>query len=321
MTHWAAERTIDYIRSWDGQRPFFCMMSIFDPHNPYEDYPKEMLDLVDESSIPPIVFDEVADTSRPFAVRQEQAHSYLGAFDKFTREDLNRMRLGYYASIALIDLEVGRVLDALEERGAAEDTLVVYLSDHGDMLGDHGLLVKGATLYDPCVKVPLIVRWPKQMPSGVRHADLVQPHDLAATILGAAGISEGEIRASMPESRDLRTGGHSHAVCLYRNTGLSDKGGYWDPPLHVTMMRDLRYKLLYYHGDPQSGRAPEGELFDMREDPTECRNLWESDKHREVRRRLTETLLDWLFERELALEARGGEAVPDASQRLVNALK
>jgi len=321
LTHWAAERTIDYLRSYDGGSPFFCMMSVFDPHNPYEDYPEEMLDLVDRNRIPEPVFDEAVDTRRPFAVRREQDHSYLGSRERFTAEDYRRMRLGYYASIALIDVEVGRVLETLEEQGLAENTIVIYLSDHGDLLGDHGLVVKGATLYDPCVKVPLVIRWPGHMEGGRRERGLVQPHDLAATLLAAAGYTPEQLAALMPEALDLRNGTHEQAVCCYRNTGINDEGVYWDPPLHVTMLRDRRHKLIFYHGDPAAGRPAEGELFDMTNDPLEMSNLWEDPEHATVRARLTGRLVDWLQGQELLRGARGGEALPAASQRLVNALK
>ena len=76
------------------------------------------------------------------------------------------MRFGYAASIAFADQEIGKVLQALDETDQAEDTLVVFMSDHGDALGDHGMMVKGVALYEPVVKVPLILRWPGHVPAG-----------------------------------------------------------------------------------------------------------------------------------------------------------
>jgi arylsulfatase A-like enzyme len=202
LTHWAAERTIDYIRKAPKDRPFFCKMSVFDPHNPYEDYPPEMLEFVDEKRIPPPQSRSKGE-KRPQGILLERNHSYLGGFDKFQQEDFHKMRLGYFASIVLFDLEVGRVLQALEESGQAENTLVIMTSDHGDMLGDQELLVKGAFFYDPSVKVPLILCWPGRIPAGKRTAELVQLHDLAATALAAAGCPEEEVRQWMPEALDL----------------------------------------------------------------------------------------------------------------------
>lgn len=319
LTHWAAERTIDYIRNVPKDRPFFCKMSVFDPHNPYEDYPLEMLELVDEKRIPPPSRRPKGE-KRPRGILMEQSHSYLGGFDNFDQEDFHKMRLGYFASLALFDLEVGGVLDALEQRGLAENTLVIMTSDHGDMLGDQELLVKGAFFYDPCVKIPLIMRWPGRIPAGKHTGQLAQIHDLAATALAAAGFSQKQIGEWMPEAMDLTpvaagAGGHEYAVCCYRNSGISDQGVAWDPPIHCTMLRDKRFKLNVYHGERL------GELYDMQEDPRELNNLWDLPEYKTVRLGLTGKLLEWMFRQELANDARGGEAIPDPKKRLVNALK
>lgn len=334
LTHWAAERTIDFITQHDQSQPFFCMMSVFDPHNPYEDYPLEMRKLVDEERIPdPVLLDAAARNSRPYGIRQEEQHSYLGAFEHVTPEDIRKMRLGYFASLALLDLEVGRVLDALEKQGCKDNTLVIFTSDHGDMLGDHNLLVKGAFFYDPCVKVPLIIKWPQTLGTdasaqGKRCSQLVQLHDLAATVMTAAGFHQEELEDIMPDSADLlslasgqKEAVHDAAICCYRNTGISDQGVYWNPPLHATMIRDERYKLNLYHADPASQRPLEGELYDMLEDPDELKNRWNDPDLLHIRLRLTQKLLDWLFQQEQARGSRGGEAIPDRSQQLVNALK
>ena len=327
FTHWAAERTIDFLRRQDSSRPFFCMMSVFDPHNPYEDYPLDMLERIDEARIPEPVPHE-SGSKRPYAVKQEEQHSYLGAVADISPGELQKMRRGYFASIALLDLEVGRVLDALEANGQADDTVVIFTSDHGDMLGDRNLLVKGAFFYDPCVKVPLIVSGP-QIQQGLRTNQLVQLHDLAATILYTAGMSSEELHDIMPDSQSLlpllqgEDGPlHDFAVCCYRNTGINDNGGYWGPPLHGTMIRDPHYKMNLFHGDRASGLPSEGELYDMLEDPQERVNLWEDPAYREIRLNLTQELLDWFFRQELRTCAtRGGERVPSHSQQLVNALK
>ncbi len=325
VTHWAAKRTIDFINQHGNSQPFFCMMSVFDPHNPYADYPEEMRDYVDETTLPePFLREDAED--RPFGIRQEMHHSYLGDIDAMTAEDFRKMRLGYYASIALIDREVGRVLTALEESGSADNTIVIFTSDHGDMLGDRNLLVKGAFFYDACTKVPLIMRQP-QTPKGIRTPQLVQLHDLAATVLAAAGMQEDELKSIMPASQSLHPllAGvdeplHDYAVCCYRNTGINDRGVYWDPPIHATMIRDEHYKLNFYHADSACGRPHEGELYDMLQDPQEGSNVWDDPEYRNVRVEMTEKLLHWLFQQELQVAGtRSGEIVPDRSQQLVNA--
>jgi arylsulfatase A-like enzyme len=326
MTHWAAERTIGFIQSWDGRAPFFCMMSITDPHDPYDDFPSEMLARVDEALLPePTGANECS--SWPSAVRREQRHSYLGSAESKSKEELRRMRAGYFASIALIDQEIGRVLDALEEKGLAENTLVVFASDHGDMLGDHGLLAKGAFFYEPSVKVPLIVRWPAGGVASKRTPDLVQLSDLAATFLRTAGAEPEKVDAAMPHSRDLSPVCRGEegivrdaVVCCYRNSGMSGEGGfdylrgrgaqYWDPPINATMIRAGRYKMNLYHGDPGGRTATEGQLFDMESDPRELNDLWASPPAMDVRAQLLEKLAGWLFSQERYHASRGGHETP-----------
>jgi len=316
VTHWAAERTIDFIERWDGNKPFFCLMSNFDPHSPYDDHPLEMRDLVDASRIPDPVGIPGETNWKPYGLRRaHDAFFKKRASRDISLETIKEERLGYYASIALLDLEIGRVLESLEKKGVAENTLVIFVSDHGDMLGDHELFRKGAFFYDPCVRVPLIMRWPVRLPGGNRVESLVQPHDLAATISAAAGYTTDELARAMPESRDLvpvaagrQPRCRDYAVCCWRNSAYGDGDIYFDPPLHATMFRDERYKLSVYHDLQGMGLHSEGLLYDMQDDPDELHDLWNDPNHQGVKIRLLQRMLDWITTQELRLGSRGGEA-------------
>ena len=151
----------------------------------------------------------------------------------------------------------------------------------------------------------------------------VQLHDIAATVLSAAGMSDTEIRGYMPDSvsllplmRDSGATAHDYVVCAYRNSGICDSGDPWDPPIHATMIRDDRYKLNVYHGT----LPVQGQLFDMEDDPLEGRDLWGRPEHAAVQLRLTQALMEWLHQHELALGGRGGTSIPPADQRIVNAI-
>ena len=109
--------------------------------------------------------------------------------------------------------------------------------------------------------------------------------------------------------------GHEQAVCAYRNSGISDTGRYWDPPVHATMIRRGRHKRRLYHDDER------GELYDMESDPREERNLWDEPARASCAPASRERLLEWELARELANDARGGEALPRPDQRVVNALR
>ena len=325
FTHWAAERTIGYLKRQDGSRPFFAMMSIFDPHNPYEAWPEEFGRLVDAGKIPDPLVTEGEMERLPRGIRQEHEGSYLGGFSRYTMDDLRRMRFGYHVSIAFADHEFGRVLDTLRERGLEENTLVIFASDHGDMLGDHSLLVKGAYFFDPNIRVPLIMRWPAGFAGGVRVSSLVQIQDLAATILAAAGLDPDDVRAKAPEAESLlplATGEKQRvrdwAACIYRNTGIKEGGVYFDPEIHATMFMDERHKLGVYHDVSEApGTATEGVLYDMQADPNELHNLWADPAYRSVRLGLTERLLDWQVAQELRYGRRGSDLQPNASQRII----
>lgn len=321
MTRWAAERTIDFLQRQDGGQPFFCMMSIFDPHNPYEDFPEEMKELLDPNKIPEPVPVEDGMAGKPEAVQREHHNSYMGDFSNYTKDDVRAMRFGYHASLAFADQEFGRVLDALEAQGLDDNTLVIFTSDHGDMLGDHGLLVKGAFFYEANVRVPLLIRPPRNQGVPSRRVEgLVQLHDLAATVLAAAGMDHDEIARLMPESQDLlplcsATGqtGHEFAICCYRNSGLSSEPSrtpYFDPPIHATMIRDDRYKLSLFHEPYDHSGAGLAELYDVQNDPLEQHDLRHDPDYAKIKDTLLRKLLDWLASNETCPGSRGGEVLP-----------
>jgi arylsulfatase A-like enzyme len=320
FTHWATEKTIEFINQADSNQPFFCFMSVFDPHNPYDDYPIEYADQVNQESLHNIIPAAEGDDSI-YALQQERQLSYLGPANSFSQDDIMEMRLGYYASLALLDKEVGRVLDALEQKGIVEDTLVIFVSDHGDSLGDHGLFVKGVHLYDEAIRVPFMMRWPGHIPAGRRLSGLVQLHDLAATLLSAADIGPPD---TMPDSANLLPlcNGeveqvHPYAFCLYRNTGINDQKDYFNPPLNSTMIRNDQYKLIFYHAVPEAGIEAAIQLFKILDDPDEQNNLVHHPAYADIKAHLLVHLADWLHHQSQPLESRGGEALPGEAWKSV----
>jgi len=327
MTHWTAERTIELIRNSQPGKPFFGLMSVFDPHNPYRGYPPEMAELIDDDKIrEPIL--EKSTGPQPDAVKHERRRSYLGEFKEFSKAELMRMRRDYHATIAFFDEEVGRVLKALDENGIAENTLVIVTSDGGDMLGDHRLFVKGAFFYDPSIRVPLVMRWPGKIPAGKKVSQLVQLQDLAATILSAAGLLSKGLQSTMPESHDLVPLANNkvrklrdYAICTYRNTGIWNNGQYPNPPINGTMLRTKTHKLVAYLNKAEDNEPLQGQLFDMKNDKHELNNLWNSPRHQEVKLKLMSNLVEWETRQELLLGSRGGGKVPGPDERLDNRLK
>ncbi len=303
MSHWIADRALSFIDETAGRQPFFAYLGFFDPHNPYDDYPEEFAEQVGEL---PLV--RPAPERIPAGLQREIDSKTVAAH--VAGGDLEAARVGYHASIALLDAEIGRVLDRLDELGIAEDTLVIVTSDHGEMLGDRGLMTKGAFFYEACARVPLIVCHPGEVPDGVRVPEPVLLSDVAATVLSAAGLDHGDLE-NVLDLRLLARGEadpHAFVASSYRNGGVAvgQSTTYFDPPLLATMIRSGRHKLVRYH-DPV---APDGQLFDLEADPGEDVDLWEDPALADVRADLMATLLDWQVRQHWRAGPRGGERPP-----------
>ncbi|MAT78369.1 hypothetical protein CMK14_24905 [Candidatus Poribacteria bacterium] len=135
--------------------------------------------------------------------------------------DLLESRIGYQAAVAPIDEQVGRVLKALDDTNFADNTVVIFASDHGDILEDHGLTVKGAFMYGACTRIPMIIRIPGQ--TGGQSINVpCQLHDLATTVLT---LAEYEKTERMPDSCNLLSPyelqKRGHAVCMHRNSSIA----------------------------------------------------------------------------------------------------
>ena len=293
-SRWIGTETIDFLTSSrDPDKPFFFVANFFDPHHGFG-APPEYVDHYDPSELPRPVTTEGELGSKPPIFEEASKRSYAGharGFVEYTEGELQEVRAAYYAMVTLVDDEVGRILDALEAQGLAEDTIVVFTSDHGEMLGDHQLMLKGPFMYDCAVRVPLIVRWPGHMSPG-RRSELVQWVDLAPTFLEAAGVpapSTFQGSSLLPLLSGDADGWRDWALCQYRDSGHS-----YDPPVHVTMLRHDRWKLVVHHGLPASTRERTGELYDLVEDPQELVNLWSDTGHTSAKVELQELLLDVL---------------------------
>ena len=300
-SHWIGEETIDFLRSSrENDKPFFFIANFFDPHHGFG-APAEYVERYSPHELPKPVTRPGELESKPPIFTDASKKSYAGharGYLEYTEEELMEARAAYYAMVTLIDDEVGRILRTLEETGLADNTIVVFTSDHGEMLGDHQLMLKGPFMYECAVRVPLIVRWPGVATPG-RRSELVQWVDLAPTFLQAAGLDipawyQGASLVPLIAGENVPW--RDWALCQYRDSGHS-----YDPPVHVTMLRHDRWKLVVHHGSPSTARERTGELYDLEADPNELTNLWHDPAHRDVRTALQELLIDVL----VATEDRG----------------
>lgn len=271
QTKWCADRAIDFIRE-KRNGPWLFSYNCFDPHPPL-DPPKEYLDRMDPNKLPlPEWTDE--DLKAEAALTKAGVHFQSKASRHSRKKRLDSLAK-YWAMIELIDDHVGRMLDVLEETGQRENTVVIFTSDHGHMIGDHGLYNKGCRFYEGLVRVPLIMSGPG-FKKGQTSDALVELTDITPTLMELAGL---EVppgmhgRSLLPILRGEETNHREFVRCTYTET-------LQGPQSWGTMIRDRRYKLCNYHGTGM------GQLFDLEEDPGEHKNLWNSPEHAEIKSRM-----------------------------------
>ena len=300
---WTADRTIDFLKTHDEHQPFLLAVGFQDPHHPHS-VPVGFRDRVDPEAVPLPRYTEgeLADKPPHFLVAhrgQLETSDFRGDFAvagqgrgadyaRVSEWDARLGRAYYHTMVKLIDREMGRILDCLERRGLAENTLIVFTTDHGELLGDHGLWMKGPFHYEELVRIPMLLRWPKAIPGGQRVRGLISQVDLVPTILSAIG-------KAIPDEIDgvdalpLLRG----EVAAVRNAALIE---FTDDPRHLRLKTVITpdRKLTYYHG------YDFGELYDLETDPGELRNLWNDPSYADDRR----SLFGHLFDHMEALERR-----------------
>ena len=293
QTTWCAQKAIDFIDAHEQfDNPWFFSVNIFDPHHPF-DPPAEFLEpylaRLDEIPLPDYVPGELDD--KPVFQKIDHEGAYGGrenyVYPQMTDRDHRLIRAAYWAMCDLIDVQVGRMLEALEQTGQRENTIVIFSTDHGEMLGDHGIYLKGPYFYDQAVKVPLIVSYPAAVSGGRRDRELVELVDLAPTILDAAGMEQTpgmQGRSLWPVLAETETGAdrRSDVYCEYYNA----MPWHSEPVPQATMLRTATHKLVMYHG------LDDGELYDLLADPGEHVNLWRSEEHVSVKVELLLRLTD-----------------------------
>ncbi len=202
---------------------------------------------------------------------------------KYSKREGQLYQAKYWAMVEHIDEHVGRLFAALEATAQRENTIVIFMSDHGESLGDHGLRRKGCRFYEGLVRVPLIISWPARYQQGIKSDALVELTDLVPTLLEATGLPvpetmQGQSLAPLLEGRTDPNKHREFVRCIYYRA-LTGKS-------YGSMIRTRDHKLALYHGQKL------GELFDLRKDPHEHKNLWEDPAHADLRFQLMKTAFD-----------------------------
>ncbi|MEM6759526.1 MAG: sulfatase-like hydrolase/transferase [Pseudomonadota bacterium] len=282
-TSWIADRSVDYLeqRAQDDA-PFFLQMSFPDPHHPFTP-PGKYWDMYDPAQIklpdtfgkgdlPPIRAMKAAlaqgtdprDNQSPFVVTEDEARAIIALT---------------YGMITMIDDAIGRVLQKLTDLGLADDTVVIFTSDHGDYMGDHGLMLKLLMHFQGIIRVPFIWHDPHAPGAGQSRDDLASSIDIAPTILARAGIQP----FNGMQGRDLLHSSPPEAVIIEEDSQRSMTG--FDRPQRVRTVVTNTHRMSLREGEDWN------ELYDLSADPGETENLFDCETAAGVRQVMTELML------------------------------
>ena len=281
-TNWVTDRSIDFLRRRDPDMPFFLFTSYLRPHPPF-DAPQCYFDMYRNKELTPPVVGDWCD-EEALRARGRIFDSDTGPLDP---ELVREMQIGYYACITHLDHQIGRLIQALVENKLYDDTIILFVSDHGELLGDHHLFRKSRA-YQGSSRVPFLVSgggFRPEKPGSVK-TDVVELRDVMPTVLEAAGVQipdsvEGISlwntalkESGTPEVREYLHGEHT----------LGEASSHW------IITRDEKY--IWYS---QTG---EEQYFWIAEDPDELHNLIGSETAKERVEALRGLLIQELQDRE-----------------------
>lgn len=302
QTTWCAEKTIDFIRE-EREGPWLASVNIYDPHPPFNP-PHTYREQFDPEGIPEPIFKE-SDLDQQDRLSKIDFQSKVRTPDDLDirnpiipkspgskinseligKRDAKTLIAAYYAMIKQIDDQLGRILCVLDEIGQRENTVIIFTSDHGEMLGDHGLIQKGCRFYEGLVRVPLIFSWQGHFVDGLKSNALVELVDKVPTLLEIVGLPipeqmHGRSLLSILKGESVANQHREFVRCEYYDA-LNQRDHSF-----ATMYRDERYKLVVYHGHA------EGELYDLVDDPNEFNNLWDVSEKKDIKFNLLKRSFD-----------------------------
>ena len=278
---WVARRCATYLAK-EAARPFFLRASFCAPHTPVL-ASRPFYGTTDPATIDlPLGTTEELKSQPRF---EQFGPGRLWCFHKLSRADAMRARANYYDLCMQVDDAVGQILRALQDHELDEQTIVVFNSDHGALLGEHGLGQK-RNFYDPVIQVPFIFSWPGMLPEGRTSTDPAQLHDLLPTLMGLVGIDI----PTRVQAQDLAPQLRGERSVPDRAT-FSEVQTYGPCSSHRAIVRHGQWKLgvsLY-----DAGYGEDGSLYDLERDPGELRNLYTDPASAPIGAELKERITAW----------------------------
>lgn len=280
---WTVHESLQFLRNRDTSKPFFLFTSFFGPHQPYEVPPPwNTMYGPDDVSLPPQFDADMEDSPIFQAQCTERASRFRRDWSEQTYRELIA---AYYGQVAMIDHYLGQLLDSLKQEGLWDDTLIVFVSDHGDHNGAYGLFFKGQ-MYDSCCKVPLLVKPPGFAHGGIVRDQIVNTLDLYGTLLDAA--ADANWRQPHIEARSLMPLLTDSEQNVWEDRTYSIIGS--DPSHNLTMLRRDDLKLMRLaRGEDE----PLYELYDMNDEIVEVRNVFDDLAYCDIKGTLQAELDAW----------------------------
>ena len=305
-SRWTADETIAALDMATGRdKPFFIWSSFQDPHNPCV-VPEPWASMYDPDDMPDHRLHEGEFDDKPPFYRGGHEGTGWGdpdldcdkpwmcfrGIDFMGERETRELTACYWGMVSLMDHHIGRILDHLDATGQADDTLIVFTTDHGDYLGNHGLWWKGLPVYDDMQRIPFIVRHPGCRTPGARSGALQSLVDIGQSALSAMGL---EMPAGLQGVDQL--GAWQDAGDTARDWAMCEFRATEGPFMQKTFVHD-RWKLVVYHARDY------GELYDLESDPDHHRNLWTDPAHAEVKAALMQRLISAEMEKDGTLRPR-----------------
>ncbi|MEQ8786921.1 MAG: sulfatase-like hydrolase/transferase [Pirellulaceae bacterium] len=277
-----------WINAFPTTQPLFLQIGFPGPHPPYDPVPRYAEPyLKKELPLLEVTQEELDNQPPPF--QKMRVHNHEVDHDSVvhllepTREQRHRQRAYYLANVTMIDEKVGEIMQALETKDYLQNSVIIFTSDHGDCLTDHGHSQKW-TMYDLITKIPLIVWSPSRFQGGRTIDALCQQMDLGPTILELAGVEIPptlEAVTMLPALYGSDWNGRNYVFAEQAKDGILQHAEF------MTMVRNKAWKLVHFLDEPF------GQLFDLRKDPDEVHNLWSDPGHAEIKQELLAVLREW----------------------------
>jgi len=299
---WIADRSIEFIKNnVESNKPFFLHVGFPDPHHPFR-APEPWGSLYDPTDValPDTFFDQSMKLRPP-----EYSAFHKGVLNKdslgvgdFNERDLKNLTAEQmqvitaitYGMISFVDEQIGRILDTLKSTGIEKNTIIVFTSDHGDLMGDHGLIMKGPFLLEGLVRTPMLVSGPGIKGNGRISSALTSHVDIMPTLLDLAGVEQPK-GVEGKSFKNLLQG----KTDVFRDRVLVEFLHQFQFDRNMKSIVNDRWKIIYWGGQSY------GELYDLSNDPKECNNLWDDPDHCEIRNCLLLEILEELVQTENVL--------------------